>query len=214
MGHTPPLILASSSPRRAELLKALRYPFKVIPGPELDEHALLSEGSGGLPQRLQELARLKGYTVSRNYPDELVLSADTVVVLPHEIDLEDAEGQEYSYTAEVLGKPADEQAAKRMLLSLSGRMHHVITAVCLQREDEGLIEQGWEVTQVYFNALSERMVEHYIQYEQPYDKAGAYAIQGLGALLVSRIEGDYTNVVGLPLGLTARMLELAHIRVL
>jgi septum formation protein len=214
VGLTPPLILASASPRRAELLKALRYPFKVIPGPALDEHAVLSEGHGSLPERLQELARRKGDVVSRNYPDELVLSADTVVVLPGEIDLEHAEEQEYSYTATVLNKPRDADEARTMLRSLSGRMHHVISAVCLQREDEGLCERGWEVTQVYFNALSDWQIDSYIRDEEPFDKAGGYAIQGLGALLVSRIEGDYTNVVGLPLGLTARLLELGGIRTL
>jgi len=207
------LILASASPRREELLKTLRYPFRVIPGPPLDEHKILSEGGGSLPERLQELARMKGYTVARNYPDETVLSADTVVVLPGEIDLEHAEEEEYHYTAAVLEKPRDEEEAAAMLRKLSARMHHVITAVCVQRELEGVLEQGWEVTQVYFNPLSDYMVRQYIQYEQPFDKAGAYAIQGFGALLVSRIEGDYTNVVGLPLGLTARLLEQSGVRV-
>jgi septum formation protein len=208
------LILASASPRRSELLATLRYPFKVIPGPALDEHKILSEGAGSLPERLQELARQKGYTVARNYPDELVLSADTVVVLPGEIDYDQAEREEYKYTAAVLEKPRDKADAAQMLRSLSARMHHVITAVCLQREDEGLLEQGWEVTQVYFNPLSDAMIERYIELEQPFDKAGSYAIQGLGALLVSRIEGDYTNVVGLPLGLTARLLEIGGLRIL
>jgi septum formation protein len=208
------LILASTSPRRDELLSTLRVEYDVSAGPPLNEHEILSDSTGSLPERLQELARLKGINIARHNPDALVLSADTVVVLPGEIDLEAAEQSEFKYTASVLNKPRGREDAAGMLRSLSGRMHHVMTAVCLQRDDDGYLERGWEVTQVYFNPLSEDLIERYIELERPFDKAGAYAIQGVGALLVSRIEGDYTNVVGLPLGLTARLLEQAGVRVL
>lgn len=208
------LILASDSPRRDELLQTLRVPYTVSAGPKLNEHKVLSEGEGSLPQRLMELARLKGRNSARHNPGALVLSADTVVVLPGEIDLDAAEQQEYKYTAAVLNKPRSRDDAAQMLRSLSGRMHHAMTAVCIQRDEDGYLDSGWEVTQVYFNALGEELIQRYIDLERPFDKAGSYAIQGLGALLVSRIEGDYTNVVGLPLGLTARLLEAAGVRVL
>jgi septum formation protein len=208
------LILASISPRRRDLLQTLRVPFEVLPGPPLNEHEILAGGEGSLPERLQTLAVLKGRGVAHRYPDALVLSADTVVVLPGDIDLDRAEQAEYRYTAAVLNKPASEDEAFQMLSDLSGRMHHVISAVSLQRDDDGLLESGWEVTQVYFNALSADQIRRYIKLENTLDKAGGYAIQGLGALLASRIEGDYTNVVGLPLGLTSRLLEAAGVRVL
>ena len=208
------LILASESPRRDELLSTLRIDYTVIAGPALNEHEILSESEGDLPDRLQELARLKGINTARYNPDALVLSADTVVVLPGDIDLEAAEQEGFRYTASVLNKPRGREDAAQMLRSLSGRMHHVMTAVCLQRDEDGYLESGWEVTQVYFNPLGEDLIARYIELERPFDKAGAYAIQGVGALLVSRIEGDYTNVVGLPLGLTARLLEQAGLRVL
>jgi septum formation protein len=208
------LILASESPRRDELLSTLRVDYEVSAGPPLNEHEILSAGEGDLPARLQELARLKGTNTARYNPEALVLSADTVVVLPGEIDLAAAEEKDFKYTASVLNKPRGREDAAQMLRSLSGRMHHVMTAVCLQREDDGYLDSGWEVTQVYFNPLSDELIERYIELERPFDKAGAYAIQGVGALLVSRIEGDYTNVVGLPLGLTSRLLETAGVRVL
>src|SRR5688500_10490769 len=119
------LILASASPRRDELLATLRVPYTVIAGPALNEHQILSEGAGSLPERLMELARLKGLNTARYNPDSLVLSADTVVVLPGEIDLEAAEQEEFRYTAAVLNKPRGRDDAAEMLRSLAGRMHHV-----------------------------------------------------------------------------------------
>jgi septum formation protein len=208
------LILASISPRRRDLLGTIGVPFEVMPGPRLNEDKILSEGEGSLPSRMEHLAALKGRDVSRANPDALVLSADTVVVLPGDVDLSMAEQGEVNYTAAVLTKPVDLEEAHSMLASLSGRMHHVITAVSVQRLADDYQKSGWEVTQVYFNELSPQVIDAYIRREQPLDKAGAYAIQGLGALLVQRIEGDYTNVVGLPLGLTARLLDSAGVTVI
>jgi septum formation protein len=208
------LILASISPRRRDLLNTLGLDFEVMPGPRLDEDRILSDGEGSLPSRMEHLAALKGRDVSRANPEALVLSADTVVVLPGEVDLSQAENGEMNYTASVLTKPENSAKAEEMLSSLSGRMHHVITAVALQQLSNNYVKAGWEVTQVYFNELSPEVVDAYVKREQPLDKAGGYAIQGLGALLVQRIEGDYTNVVGLPLGLTARLLDDAGVNVL
>jgi septum formation protein len=115
---------------------------------------------------------------------------------------------------EVLGKPRDAAEAQAMLSRLSGRTHTVLTAVCVRREMDGLVQAGVESTRVSFNLLDAETIARYVERVQPFDYAGSYAIQGLGALLVRKIDGDYTNVVGLPLGLTARLLEEAGVRVL
>ena len=173
--------------------------FTVQTGPELDEEAVLADsGPGTLELRMLELARRKGEPVSRAHPLSVVLSADTLVLLDEHR----------------LGKPADPADALRMLRLLNGRTHHVATGVVMQRAQDGLLLQGVERTEVTFRDLPQEDHVRYLERAQPWDKAGAYAIQDLGSLLVERICGDYPNIVGLPLVRTARMLEQAGIGVL
>jgi len=192
------LILASSSPRRRELLATLGVEFITEPGADLAEAELLARLDGDLEERLGQLALLKGDAAASSSPASLVLSADTAVVVGED----------------VLGKPANLAEAVEMLRRLSGRVHLVITAVAVQQREARLEHVAVETTRVAFHRLDDDTIRRYVQREQPYDKAGAYAIQGLGALLVSRIEGDYSNVVGLPLGATARLLQGAGLRIL
>jgi septum formation protein len=192
------LILASTSPRRRELLATLGLEFSVVGSAPLDEAAELNNGSGELTRRLARLARLKGAAAAEQHPQAVVLSADTVV----EID------------GVLLGKPRDVNDAKSMLTRLSGREHRVHTGVAVQRYSDEMVCSDCETTGVYFTELSEPTITRYVELARPLDKAGAYAIQGLGAVLVKRIEGDYSNVVGLPLPLTARLLGTAGIAVL
>ena len=178
------IILASASPRRSALLQLLGLPFTALPTGE-DETLPL-----GLPpaEAVQALALRKAQAAVRQHPQALVIGADTAVV---------ADG-------EILGKPADRAGAARMLRMLSGRAHQVYTGVAL------LCPKGQQIfhqcTGVTFYPLSERTIEWYLDTGEPFDKAGAYGIQGKGALLVREIAGDYLNVVGLPLALTARKI--------
>jgi septum formation protein len=192
------LLLASASPRRAELLASLGLACSVLPGAALDEAEVLAGLNGGLPSRLERLAQLKGADAARANPGDIVLSADTVVVLD----------------GAVMGKPRDDAMARLMLLRLSGQTHQVLTGVCVQRAADSFLRTGCETTSVSFRPLTSEQVTHYIALAQPYDFAGSYAIQGLGALLVQGISGDYSNVVGLPLGLTAHLLAEAGLPVL
>lgn len=180
-----PLILASASPRRASLLRQIGIPFEVVPSdvsedvtlsPEPKEHAL-------------ELARRKARDVAGRRADGIILGADTVVVLD----------------GEILGKPHGADEAVQMLRKLSGRWHEVITAVVLLDPSKGGSHEAVEVTRVKFRDLSGEEVEEYVASGESMDKAGAYGIQGMGAVLVERIEGCYFNVVGLPL---ARLVEM------
>jgi septum formation protein len=192
------LILASSSPRRRELLATLGLDFRVVPGTELDEATILTEAQGELSQRLEQLARLKGEAAAREAPADVVISADTVVEIG----------------GEVLGKPRDVDEARAMLTRLAGRTHRVHTAVAVQQHGRHFLATGCETTEVTFDVLDSEMISRYVARAQPFDKAGAYAIQGLGALLVRKIKGDYANVVGLPLRLTAHLLTAAGVQVL
>ena len=179
-----PLILASASPRRKELLSQAGLHFQVIPA-EADE----TVRDGETPEiHVRRLARSKAEKVAQFFADRLILAADTVVVLDHEI----------------MGKPEDREDAIRMLTRLSGRVHRVITAYCLYRPDQGKMVEDQTSTLVEFRDLSPSEITQYIQSGEPMDKAGAYAIQGVGGSLTRRIEGSYTNVIGLPL---AEVLE-------
>jgi septum formation protein len=184
----PQMILASASPRRAELLRSAAIPFtvdvadiseEVHPGEHPREHA-------------QRLAQEKAEVVAKRNPGKLVLGADTIVVVDDEI----------------LGKPRDQADAARMLRMLSGRAHEVITAVCIALETGNRkLETGSERTTVYFEKFSSDQIEAYVATGEPMDKAGAYAIQGIASRWVNRIEGDYANVVGLPVALVWKMLQ-------
>lgn len=180
------LILASGSPRRKELLEALSLELKILPG-AVDE-SLPSD----LPieMALEHLAVRKASAVRRSVgPHEWILGADTAVVLGDR----------------VLGKPQDREEARRMLKSLSGRTHRVITGVALLGEE---FARSFSVeTSVSFQRLTDDQLLWYTSLEEPYDKAGGYAIQGKGAFFVESIRGSYTNVVGLPMAETVRLLE-------
>ena len=189
-GGADVLVLASASPRRAELLQQVGIAFEV----RVSQVAEDGDVPGAEPAEVAELhARQKALDVAAGAPLRLVLGADTVVVLD----------------GRVLGKPRDADDARAMLRALSGRTHEVITGVALallRGADPELIAQDHVRTQVTFRELSEAEIEAYVMSGEPMDKAGAYGIQGRGALLVEEIKGCYSNVVGLPLSRTWEML--------
>jgi septum formation protein len=182
------LILASASPRRAELLRNANIAFTAEPA-HVREEPLPNEKPLDYAQRL---ARDKAHAIFARHPDDTVLGADTVVVVDEHL----------------LEKPVDERDAARMLNLLSGRIHQVITGICLVAL--GFEQSGAEVTQVRFSSLSEVEVAEYVRTLEPMDKAGAYAIQGMASRWVERIEGCYFNVVGLPVPRVYRMLRAAE----
>lgn len=149
------------------------------------------EGSPPPPLMVQELALMKGAAAARTLRSGLVLSADTLV---------------FSET-EALGKPRDAAHAKEMLRRLSGKTHLVYTGICVIDAGTGKSATDFSVTEVVFRPLEEREIDRYIQSGEPFDKAGGYGIQGLGSLLVEKIQGDYFNVVGLPLVTLNRLLK-------
>lgn len=194
-GPTRPLVLASASPRRAALLAQVGVPFEVRVSDVPEE----AHEPGRAPEAIAlEHARAKALAIAAAMPGRTVLGADTVVVLGDE----------------VLGKPEDAVAAAAMLRALSGRAHEVITAIAVALGDEGGAQvraEHAEHTRVVFRALSEDEIAWYVASGEPLDKAGAYGIQGRGALLVRWIEGCYFNVVGLPLSRTGEILaELGY----
>jgi septum formation protein len=179
------LVLASASPRRQELLRNAGIVFEVQPA-DIPEDPLPGEGAKECAERL---AREKALAVARQRPHDCVLGADTVVVV---------DGQ-------LLGKPSDAPDAVRMLRLLSGRVHQVITGVCLAVG--GVPSVASETTFVTVNELTAQDIAAYVASGEPMDKAGAYAIQGIASRWIPRIEGDYSNVVGLPVALVFRMLR-------
>jgi len=188
------LILASASPRRAELLRAAGIDVDVRPA-DVDE----SVQPGEAPDRYaSRVALAKARSISLEAPDRFVLGADTVVVVDDRI----------------LGKPTDSADARRMLRALSGRSHVVMTAVILIR-GAGLpgemLDAQVERTVVEFAPLTSHEIERYAATAEPMDKAGGYAIQGLASRFVTRIEGSYSNVVGLPVSLVYGMCKKARL---
>lgn len=190
------LVLASASPRRQELLRNAGIPFTVCPA-NISEAVLAGESPRECAERL---AREKARATLRLQPGKLVLGADTIVVV---------EG-------EILGKPRNEVDAQRMLRLLSGRTHQVITGVCLlgpplrsgnQELRTELEDIRSESTLVTMITLTDDDIHSYIRTGEPMDKAGAYAIQGMASRWIPRIEGDYFNVVGLPVALLHKMLQ-------
>ena len=174
------LILASSSPRRAEILANAGLPFSVLSS-AVDESPYPGETPAALVQRL---ANAKADLVTaRAVGPAIILAADTVVVLDDKI----------------LGKPSSVEDARHMLQQLSGRTHSVLTGVALVRLPDGERRQFIESTLVHFRPITDDELSSYLATEEPYDKAGAYAIQGLAGRYIPRIEGCYFNVVGLPL---------------
>jgi septum formation protein len=189
------IVLASSSPRRRELLSQAGIPFIVMPG-GVDEDKAELTGTPG--QKAEQLAYLKALDVAKNVEKGLVLGADTIVVCENKI----------------FGKPADEADARRMLESLSGREHLVITGIALINTGNGVVKKACETTKVRFSKLTDHEIQAYINTGEPYGKAGAYAVQGRGALLVESLSGCYSNVVGLPLQKVAAMLKELGISVI
>ena len=180
------LILASASPRRRELLRSVGVPFRVAPS-RIEESPLPGEP----PLRfVRRAAREKGEEVSARNPSAFVLSADTIVV---------AKGR-------ILGKPADRKEGRRMLSLLAGREHLVHTAASLFRADTGYRDGLCVTTRVRFRPLTEEEIAAYLRTGESDDKAGAYAAQGAGNLLIDRVSGSFTNVVGLPMTQTLAML--------
>ncbi len=181
-------ILASGSPRREELLRHAGFHFEISPS-RVEEKRRRDEAGEDYALRL---AREKAAEVARrSAPGELVLGADTVVMV----------GQE------VLEKPQDLEDAARMLRALAGRTHRVTTAVCLVRSPDCLLSLKSDTTLVTFRTLSEEEIRDYIASGEPFDKAGGYGIQGLARHFVTRLEGAYSNVMGLPMPLVHEMLS-------
>jgi septum formation protein len=184
------LILASASPRRAELLRAAGFGFDTMPA-DVDESVHAGESA---EQYTRRVADAKACTVLARSHGRPVLAADTVVVVDQQI----------------LGKPVDADDARRMLRMLSGRRHEVLTAVSVslgEEDDTCPSASGLERTTVEFAALSDEEIDWYVASGEPMDKAGAYAIQGLASRFVLRIEGSYSNVVGLPVALVYKLLN-------
>ena len=179
------IILASASPRRLELMQLITDEFKVIPA---DVEEVLPDDIGAY-QSAEYLARLKAQSVAADYPDALVIGCDTVVIIDNE----------------VLGKPRTEDEAREMLRKLSGREHSVVTGCALCCGGRAISFS--EKTSVIFYDLSDKEIEEYILTGESSDKAGAYGIQGRGALLVKSIVGDYFSVVGMPVSRLKREIE-------
>jgi septum formation protein len=208
-----PLLVASTSPRRAEILRIVGWPFETCPV-EIDESRAPREEA---PAYVERLARAKAEAAVARYPRQVVLGADTVVVVDEQI----------------LGKPVDEDDARRMLRLLSGHWHSVLTGIALRRagnpsghpaESEiarpdpgpddnarpgspGLCVVAHEVTQVGFAPMTDEEISWYVTTGEPFGKAGAYAIQGRAARFIEAIRGDYFNVVGLPVRLLYKLLR-------
>ncbi|HHP7236634.1 MAG TPA: Maf family protein [Desulfobacterales bacterium] len=174
----PQIILASKSPRRKYLLEKAGLSIAVIPS-RFDESSVAMSAPNAY---VKTLAEAKAGEIAERHPDGWVIGADTIVTV---------DGQ-------MLGKPASPSNARRMLQQLSGRVHQVYTGYCICCRQRGRSHSNVVKTDVQFKALSEAEIDWYIQTGEPFDKAGAYAIQGIGTFLVRRIEGSYTNVVGLP----------------
>ena len=181
---TPRVVLASSSPRRRELLTLIGIPHVVLPA-DIDETPYPNELP---PVHAERLAREKATAIAAREADAVVVAADTIVVVD----------------GDILGKPRDEADAAVMLRRLSGRAHVVLTAVAVAREQA--VVSGVESVDVTFRSLSDDEIRGYIATREPMDKAGAYGIQGFGATIVDRIDGDYFAVMGLALGRMIRLL--------
>ena len=181
--QTPPLVLASQSPRRAELIGRLGLTFETLPA-DIDESYLQGETP---PEHAERLAREKAQKIAADRSEALVVGSDTIVVID----------------GDVLGKPRDRAHAIEMLMRLSGREHEVCTGIAVAHG--GRVESGLERVRVRFRGLDRRACEEYVDTGEPMDKAGAYGIQGFGSALVEGIDGDYFSVMGLPV---VRMLLL------
>jgi septum formation protein len=181
----PKIVLGSGSPRRAEILRIVSWPFEMVT-PDIDETRQANEDASTYVRRL---ARSKAEAVAQRAPGSLIVAADTTVVIDEHI----------------LEKPLDQDDARHMLRQLSGRWHQVITGVALIDSVTAESTVTSEITEVKFASMSQDEIDWYVSSSEPMDKAGAYAIQGLGARFIEGIRGDYFNVMGLPVRLLYRM---------
>lgn len=179
------MILASNSPRRKEILENFGFSLKTV-SKNIDEISSKEE----IKEKIMDIAQQKTMAAAKDYPDENVVGADTVVVID----------------GKILGKPKDETEAFEMLKSLSGKSHDVITAYSFVNLKKNIFLNDAEVTKVFFKNLSDEEINWYISTKEPMDKAGAYGIQGKGAYFVEKIEGDFFSVMGFPLGRFLRRL--------
>ncbi len=186
--HGISLILASASPRRRELLSLTGLAF-TVDAPDVDESCTL------LPREaVAELSRRKALAAAALHPGCVILAADTLVAVDDE----------------ALGKPHDAEDAARMLRRLSGRWHQVYTGVTAIAAD-GTVHTDTDVTEVHFQPMTDEEISRYIATGEPMDKAGAYAVQGIAGLYIDQLRGSHSNVIGLPMTLTRRMLQNAGI---
>jgi len=181
----PRIVLASQSPRRAELIGRLGLEFDTIPA-DIDEAPFAGEAPDAHAERL---AREKAQAVAASHPDALVVGSDTIVVID----------------GDILGKPRDRGQAVEMLLRLAGREHEVCTGIAVVHG--GRVESGVERVRVRFRALDRRACEEYVATGEPMDKAGAYGIQGFGSAIVEGVDGDYFAVMGLPVVHMLKLIE-------
>ncbi|PQV65320.1 septum formation protein [Abditibacterium utsteinense] len=185
----PPIVLASASPRRSQLLRDLGVPFQIVPSHAVEPLPSPAEIQNPAAY-VEKLAQLKAQSADNQ---SIIIGADTTVVL------ETAAG------TEILGKPADEAQARLMLQKMRGKTHRVYSGVCVRCGTKERLSH--QITRVTFGDFSDEFIAAYVQTGEPMDKAGAYAAQGKGALLIEKIEGDYFNVVGLPLGKLSVLLR-------
>lgn len=181
----PKLVLGSASPRRAEILRIVSWPFEIM-APDIDETRQVNEDAVTYVRRL---ARIKAEAVAQRTAGRLIVAADTTVVIGEQI----------------LEKPSDQNEARHMLRQLSGRWHQVVTGVALIDRATSESKVTSETTDVKFAVISQAEIDWYVSSGEPMDKAGAYAIQGLGARFIEGIRGDYFNVMGLPVRLLYQM---------
>lgn len=179
------IILASGSPRRIELLDQFNIEFDVVPS-KIKE---VTRNSETPVQTVMALAYEKASDVAGMYPDAVVIACDTIV-----------------YKDGILGKPGSRADAKAMLGVLNGVIHEVYTGLAVVSKSKNICVVDYEKTTVTFNILTDNQIENYLNTNEPFDKAGAYGIQGIGALLVNKIDGDYFNVMGLPLSKLSQLL--------
>lgn len=184
-----PFILASSSPRRRELLTSIKIDFDVVPS-----HVPEERQAGEAPEEyVARLSREKANTVAHKHPSQWIIAADTTVLLGDQL----------------LEKPADQRDAARMLSLIAGQTHIVYTGVTLQNVEQRYRETRVAESEVRMLPLSRDEIEWYVATGEPLDKAGAYAVQGIGAMFIDSIHGSYTNVVGLPLAMLFQMMRKA-----
>jgi len=178
LGPTQPIILASQSPRRKYLLEQAGLNIRVQPS-QVDESAIAIKSLMNHPR---ELAQAKARDVARHFPNHWIIGADTVVFID----------------GAMLGKPVDMDHARLMLAQLSGQTHRVVTGYCILSAAHNIEISDQVITDVTFKQLSAHEIDWYVHTGEPFDKAGAYAVQGIGTFLVKRINGSYANVIGLP----------------